>query len=131
MPPCSEHSGKPAVGEFVADFNATDSEANATLSYSLADGNGSSGNAFFSIDVERDPADCDCARSRGQRLAFDPGTGERRAQLFKRRNLHRSGAGHGRRDCSHPRRRIGTEPLPDRHPRPPQVVILYRICLGG
>ena len=37
-------------GELVADFNATDSEANATLSYSLADGNGSSGNAFFTID---------------------------------------------------------------------------------
>ena len=38
------------IGEFVADFNANDSEANATLSYSLVDGNGSSGNQYFSID---------------------------------------------------------------------------------
>ena len=39
------------AGEFLADFNATDGEANATFSYSLVNGTGSGGNAFFSIDV--------------------------------------------------------------------------------
>ena len=38
-------------GEFVAEFNATDGESNSTFTYSLADGNGSGGNMFFSIDA--------------------------------------------------------------------------------
>ena len=37
-------------GEWVAEFNATDSDFNSTLKYSLAVGSGSSGNSFFTID---------------------------------------------------------------------------------
>ena len=39
------------AGEFVGEFNATDPDTNATLSYSLADGNGSDGNQFFTVDI--------------------------------------------------------------------------------
>ena len=39
------------AGEFLAEFNATDGESNSTFTYSLADGTGSGGNAFFSIDA--------------------------------------------------------------------------------
>uniref|UniRef100_UPI00389AEABC cadherin domain-containing protein n=1 Tax=Candidatus Seribacter sulfatis TaxID=3381756 RepID=UPI00389AEABC len=38
------------VGTFITEFNATDSDANNTLTYSLADGNGSGGNPFFTLD---------------------------------------------------------------------------------
>ena len=37
-------------GEWVAEFNATDSDFNSTLKYSLVVGDGSSGNLFFTID---------------------------------------------------------------------------------
>ena len=51
MPPRSSILENLPAGEFLAEFNATDSEANSTLTYSLADGNGSGGNPFFSIDA--------------------------------------------------------------------------------
>ena len=37
-------------GEWVAEFNATDSDFNSTLKYSLVVGDRSSGNSFFTID---------------------------------------------------------------------------------
>jgi uncharacterized protein YjbI with pentapeptide repeats len=38
------------VGSFVGEFNASDYDANATLRYSLRDGNGSTVNAYFTLD---------------------------------------------------------------------------------
>jgi surface protein len=38
------------LGTIVGEFNATDPDANATLNYTLVDGNGSTGNLFFNLD---------------------------------------------------------------------------------
>ena len=40
------------IGTFITEFNATDTDANNTLTYSLADGNGSGSNPFFSLDPD-------------------------------------------------------------------------------
>ena len=39
------------LGTIVGDFNATDPDANATFAFSLADGNGSTHNHLFQLDV--------------------------------------------------------------------------------
>jgi len=39
------------VGTIVGEFNATDTDANATLTYSLVDGNGSTHNNLFTLDA--------------------------------------------------------------------------------
>ena len=39
-----------AIGTFITEFNATDSDANNTLTYSLVDSNGSGGSPFFTLD---------------------------------------------------------------------------------
>ena len=39
-----------AIGIFITEFNATDTDANNTLTYSLADGDGSGVNQFFTLD---------------------------------------------------------------------------------
>ncbi len=39
------------VGSYVGSFTATDPDANATLRYFLYDGNGTPGNAFFTLDL--------------------------------------------------------------------------------
>jgi hypothetical protein len=40
-----------AVGTIITEFNATDADINASLSFSLVVGNGSSGNYFFDLDI--------------------------------------------------------------------------------
>ena len=40
------------IGTIVAEFNATDPDTNATLTYSLVDGNGSMDNALFTIESQ-------------------------------------------------------------------------------
>ena len=78
---------------------------------------------------ERYPAYRDCARSRVQSLAFDPGTGERRAQLFKRRNLHRSGQDMD--EGTAPTLGNGSQQTPTRStPSPTSMVVLHRIRSG-
>ena len=39
------------IGTIIGEFNATDPDANATLTYSLVDGNGSGDNSLFSLDA--------------------------------------------------------------------------------
>ena len=38
------------IGTFITEFNASDSDANNTLTYDLVDGNGSGSNPFFVLD---------------------------------------------------------------------------------
>ena len=40
-----------SAGTIITEFNATDADINASLSFSLVDGNGSSGNYLFGIDT--------------------------------------------------------------------------------
>jgi hypothetical protein len=40
-----------SAGTIITEFNATDADINAYLSFSLVDGNGSSGNSFFDLDI--------------------------------------------------------------------------------
>ena len=39
------------TGSFVGEFNASDQDANASLRYSLEEGDGSTGNDYFSLDA--------------------------------------------------------------------------------
>ena len=39
------------TGSFVGEFNANDQDANASLRYSLEEGDGSTGNDYFSLDA--------------------------------------------------------------------------------